>query len=142
MKKYTLPIILYIALGLVLSNLFGFSYQSIGDEWLPTYWANPIVYKKQGVTSLENYYSVYGVIVNVLIWSVILFFIDKVVKQVKYPSIFYKIGVIFLLVLASVFILVNGCFVGDGFSTEQNYWHWNIDQEAKDWGGEYGVFFR
>ena len=77
-------IIPYIALGLVLSVAIGIEYNFIGEEMMPTYWGSPFVYKQESLgSSLERYYSISGLVLNILVWSIVLFFIDKGIRRIK-----------------------------------------------------------
>ncbi len=77
-------IIPYIALGFVLSVIIGIEYNFKGEEMMPTYWGSPFVYKQESLgSSLERYYSISGLILNVIIWSIVLFFIDQRIKRIN-----------------------------------------------------------
>lgn len=77
-------IIPYIALGMVLSVVIGIEYSFVGKETMPTYWGSPFVYKQESIgSSLDRYYNISGLILNVTIWSIFLFFIDRGIKRVK-----------------------------------------------------------
>lgn len=134
-------IIPYIALGLVLSVVIGIEYSFIGEEMMPKYWGSPFVYKQESLgSSLERYYSVSGLILNVIVWSIFLFFINKGIKRINETKIFqviYKASVILLMIFTSLNISLDYSLMGIGFKKTLNYWYWDIDKEAKDWGGKY-----
>ncbi|MBS9774624.1 MAG: hypothetical protein KGV59_05645 [Tenacibaculum sp.] len=138
MKRYKYFVVIYIALGLVLSNICGITYESIGGEWLPKYWGNPIIYRKQGANSLEDYYSIYGLLANTVIWSVLLLLIDKLIEKMKLSQkILYKVLVFIFLVFSSYFLVVNCTFISEGFEEDLNYWHWDINKEAEKYNSKY-----
>jgi len=134
-------IIPYIALGLVLSVVVGIEYNFKGEEMMPTYWGSPFVYKQESLgSSLERYYSISGLILNVIVWSVAIFFIDKGIKRInltKNLKIIYKASIVLLMVFTSLNILWDCSLIGTGFKKTLNYWYWDIDKEAKEWGGKY-----
>jgi hypothetical protein len=134
-------IIPYIALGLVLSVVIGIEYNFIGKEMMPTYWASPFVYKQESLgSSLERYYSISGLFLNVIVWSIFLFVIDAVIRRINLKksimSIYMSI-IVLLIVFTSLNVLWDYNLVGDGFNKSLNYWYWDIDKEAEDWGGKY-----
>jgi len=134
-------IIPYIALGLVLSVVLGIEYNFVGEEMMPTYWGSPFVYKQESLgSSLERYYSISGLVLNVTLWSVFLFLIDKGIRrinQTKQFKIVYKIVIALFVVFTSVNLLFDYSLIGNGFKENLNYWYWDIDKVAEDWGGKY-----
>lgn len=131
-------IIPYIALGLVLSLALGIEYNCEGQEMFPTYYASPFVFKQISIgSSMEYFYSISGLILNTLTWSVILFYIDKGIKrinQTKKFNIVYKFVIGLLIVFSTLNVAINSVMIGRGFSENSNYWYWNMDKEAEDWG--------
>ena len=90
---------------------------------------------------MEYFYSISGLIINVLIWSLVLFFIDKAIQTMigkiskpKPVRIFYNIIIGLMLGFTTLNIAINSLMIGYGFEKELNYWYWDIDQGAKDWG--------
>lgn len=134
-------IIPYIALGFVLSVVLGIEYNFMGEEMMPKYWGSPFVYKQESfVSSLERYYSVSGLVLNVTIWSVFLFFFNKVIeriKQTKQFKVVYKGVIALLIVYTTLNVLFDYSLMSNGFEKDLNYWYWDIDKLAEDWGGKY-----
>jgi hypothetical protein len=134
-------IILYIALGLVLSVVIGIEYNFKGEEMMPKYWGSPFVYKQESLgSSLERYYSISGIILNVIIWSIMLFFIDKVIERIKKSPKFktaYKALIVICITFTSLNVFWDYGLIGNGFEKSFNYWYWDIDREAQEWGGKY-----
>ncbi len=134
-------IIPYIALGLVLSVVLGIEYSFIGEEMMPTYWGSPFVYKQESlVSSLERYYSISGLVLNVTLWSVFLFFIDKGIRrisQTKKSKVVYKVVIALFIIITTINVLFDYSLMGNGFEEDLNYWYWDIDKVAEEWGGKY-----
>jgi len=138
MKFILIP---YISLGFILSVTIGIEYNFIGNEMMPRYWGCPFVYKSESLgSSLQRYYSISGLAINIIIWSVALFFIDNGIRNFflieKFKANYNKL-IIFLILFTSINIFYDYAFIGKGFDIELNYWYWNIDKVAKDWGGKY-----
>ena len=145
MKYLIIP---YIALGLVLSLVIGVEYKCTGPEMFPTHYGSPFVFRKTNLgSSMEYYFSVSGLILNTLIWSVLLYLVDSSVRKLKKKKVF-KIGYTFIIVLLFAFSTLNVfaeiVMLGKGFNKHSNYWYWNMEKEAKDWGvectGDFKVF--
>ncbi|MEL6539081.1 MAG: hypothetical protein AAFQ98_26930 [Bacteroidota bacterium] len=134
-------IIPYIALGLVLSVVLGIEYNFEGEEMMPTYWGSPFVYKQESLgSSLERYYSISGLVLNVTLWSVFLFFLDKGIRrinQTKQFKVVYKIVIALFVVFTTINLLFDCSLIGYGFEENLNYWYWDIDKVAEGWGGKY-----
>ncbi|PHR31892.1 MAG: hypothetical protein COA38_07450 [Fluviicola sp.] len=134
-------IIPYIALGLVLSVAIGIEYNFIGEEMMPTYWGSPFVYKQESLgSSLERYYSISGLVLNILVWSIVLFFIDKGIRRIKLikkNEITYKAIIALFIVFTSLNVVSDYSLIGNGFKENLNYWYWDIDEKAENWGGKY-----
>ncbi len=145
MKKMKYVIIPYIALGLILSLIIGIEYKFYGQEMLPTYYGNPFVFKQTSLaSSMEYYYSISGLILNILTWSFALFIIDFILKRLiqsikksAWINIPYKVIIGMLIAFTTLNIAMDLGMIGLGFNKELNYWYWNIDNEAKNWGGTY-----
>ncbi len=139
MKYVIIP---YIALGLILSLIIGIEYNFIGQEMFPTYYGSPFVFKQRSLgSSMEYFYSISGLSLNVIVWSSVLFFIDKVIQRLvqkvdkkKSINILYKSIIGLMLVFTTLNVFIDSVMVGHGFDDGLNYWYWNIDKEAKDWG--------
>lgn len=138
MKYILIPI---IAFGLTLSMLFGVEYNCKCSEAFPTYYGSPFVFMQESLGStMEYYYSVSGLLLNTLIWSILLlvlrYGILKWIENIstKKPAvILYKILVGFLFLFAISTISISSLGLGNGFDKNLNYWYWNLDKEAKDY---------
>lgn len=135
-------IIPFIALGLVLSLAIGIEYKCEGQEMFPTYYGSPFVFKQKSLgSSMEYFYSVSGLILNVMVWGIPLFFIDKAVQRAfqkinrpKLINISYKTIIALLIAFTTINIATASVMTGRGFKQGRNYWHWDVDKEAKAWG--------
>lgn len=141
-------IIPYIALGLVLSLTLGIEYNCEGQEMFPTYYGSPFVFKQTSLgSSMEYFYSVSGLILNILTWSIILFFVDIGIKKINKSKGFkvgYKVVIGLLIVFSTLNVAMDSIMIGRGFNKNLNYWYWDMDKEAEDWGmtceGEFIIF--
>ena len=139
MKKYLLSF--YIALGLVLSCVICIEYHCSGEEVFPTFYGSPFIYKRTSLaSSMEYFYSISGLAVDVLIWWTILLMIHSGIYSVlskitrsRIPDISYKIIVGLFMLFASLNIFSDFMMLGRGFDKTKNYWDWNVDREAKAW---------
>ncbi len=135
MKYIIIP---YIALGLVLSLVIGIEYNCNGQEMFPTYYGSPFVFKQKSLgSSMEYFYSISGLILNILTWSVVLYFIDKGIERINKTKIFeigYKVIVVLLIVFSTLNVAVDSVMIGRGFNKNLNYWYWDMDKEAESWG--------
>ncbi|MCB0649062.1 MAG: hypothetical protein KDC49_20470 [Saprospiraceae bacterium] len=135
-------IIPYIALGLILSLAIGIEFNCVGQEMFPTYYGSPFVFKEESPgSSMEYFYSISGLMLNVLVWSTFLFFIDKMIQAIigklsrpKWIGISYKIIIGLMIVFTTLNIAIDSIMIGRGFDKGLNYWYWDMDKEAKDWG--------
>lgn len=132
-------IIPYIALGLVLSVFVGVRYNCTATfDVFPTYYGSPFVFKSTSLgSSMEYFYSISGLIMNVLIWSLLLFVIDELVQKfntTKWVTRPYKIIVGLLIGFTTLNILFGFLTFGSGFDKNSNYWYWDMSGEAKKWG--------
>lgn len=143
-------IIPYIALGLVLYMAIGIEYKCEGQEMFPTYYGSPFVFKRNSLgSSLEYFYSISGLLLNLLIWSVVLFFVDKGIQKLndtKGFKIGYKVVIGLLIVFSTLNVTMNSVMVGQGLNENSNYWNCDMDKEAENWGmickGELIIFGR
>jgi hypothetical protein len=130
-------IIPYIALGFVLSLAIGIEYNCKGQEMFPTYYGSPFVFKQKSLgSSMEYFYSISGLILNVLTWSVVLYFLDKGIQRFnkKKPiRVWYKFILGLLIVFTTLNVAVDSKMLGRGFNENLNYWYWNLANEAKIW---------
>jgi hypothetical protein len=109
---------------------------------LPTYYGSPFVFKQKSLgSSMEYFYSISGLALNILVWSSFLFFIEKVIQNIigkrsiqKWLRVSYKIIIVLMIAFTTLNIVVDSIMIGRGFNNGLNYWYWDIDKEAKDWG--------
>ena len=149
MKYVIIP---YIALGLVLSLTIGVEYNCVGQEMFPEYYGSPFVFKQKSLgSSMEYFYSISGLILNIAVWSILIILIRlvilKLIKKIGENKIINKIykGVIVVLIgFTTLNIAIDSVMIGRGFEKGFNYWNMDLDKEAKDWGmeceGEWIVF--
>ena len=71
-------IIIFIALGIGLSLICGVEYTCENSkEMFPDYYGNPFIFKRESLgSSLEYYFSLTGIVLNTLLWSIVLILID------------------------------------------------------------------
>jgi hypothetical protein len=139
MKYLIIP---YIALGLVLSLAIGIEYNCEGHEMFPIYYGCPFIFEEKSLgSSMEFYYSISGLLLNVATWSILLIFIRLAILKliVKFGSnkmiqIIYKGIIVFLIVFTTLNILIDSVMIGHGFKKGLNYWYIDLNKEAKDWG--------
>jgi hypothetical protein len=140
LKKYLKPIILiYICLGFVLSFVIGIEYDCGKLEMFPIYYGSPFVFKQKSLaTSMEYFYSISGLVLNVFVWSIFLFFIDKFFQNIfskiletKWVQRIYKLTIAVLIAYSTISIFLEYMMLGNGFDKNRNYWYWDIDKEAK-----------
>ncbi len=138
-------IIVYIALGMVLSLAFGVEYDCVGSELFSQYYGSPFVFMRQSLaSSLEFNYSILGLILNVLLWSVLIFFIRnqafRILSKSKVKSkniiVLYNLLGVFLIGFSSVIITSHLIFLENSFSENSNYWYFGLDAAAEKWGLE------
>tara|TARA_R110002072_G_C7889104_1_gene528677 strand:- start:841 stop:1284 length:444 start_codon:yes stop_codon:yes gene_type:complete len=134
-------IIIYIALGLVLSVVVGIEYTDTGSEMLATYYGSPFVFAQKSLgSSMEYYYSISGLILNILIWSTFLYVINLLIEKYKLNEIFKYVyfSIVGLLMLFSTFcIIIEYSMFDNRFEKDFTYWYWNIDEKAEEWGTTY-----
>ncbi len=134
MKYLIIP---FISLGFILSLTIGIEYNYSGEEIFPTYYGSPFIFKEKSLgSSMEYYYSISGMVLNILIWSLILFFINYVIQKFisnKTVKILYSIFIGILILFSSLIIAGESQMIGRGFNKYANYWYWNVDKDAKNW---------
>ena len=151
MKYIIIP---FIAIGLVLSNAFGLEYNCVGPEMFPKYYGSPFVFKQKSLgSSMEYFYSIFGLILNTAFWSILLILIRLVVLNLikrtsgnKIIKTIYKVVIIGLIGFTTLNIVVDSAMIGSGFEEGRNYWYMDLDKEAKNWGmechGEWQMFVK
>jgi hypothetical protein len=139
MKYLTIP---FIALGIVLSLVFGVEYNCQGEEMFPIYYGSPFVFKEKSLgSSMEYFYSISGLLLNVAVWSVIIALLRLAVLKIldlKSKSIIlskiYKGIVVTLVIFSTLNLGISYIGIGQGFQKGLNYWYMDLDKEANDWG--------
>ncbi|MBU2994809.1 hypothetical protein KO500_00070 [Cellulophaga baltica] len=149
MKYIVIP---YIAFGFVLSLTLGVEYICVGQEMFPDYYGSPLVFKQKSLgSSMEYFYSISGLVLNTIIWSVLIFLlrytIHKLINKIganKSINNIYKVIVVLLIGFSSLNILVDSAMLGSGFEEGRNFWYMDLDKEAENWGmkcdGEWKMF--
>lgn len=149
MKYIIVP---YIALGLVLSLTIGIEYNCEGKEMFPIYYGSPFVFKEKSLgSSMQYFYSIWGLVLNVAFWSILVLLsrwvINRVIEKTgnkKIIKIIYKGVAGLMIVFTTLNIAIDWVMLGGGFEKGFNYWYMDLDKEAKDWGmkckGELIVF--
>jgi hypothetical protein len=141
----------YIALGLVLSLVVSVEYTCTGQDVFPKFYGSPFIFKQNSLgSSLEYYYNISGLLLNVLCWSVPIYFIElginRIIKKKENNKIkiSYRIIVIIFLAFTTVNITIDSVMIGRGFEKDLNYWYLNLDTKANEWGmecdGEWKLF--
>ncbi len=128
----------------MLSIALGIEYNCVGQEMFPEYYGSPFVFKQKSLgSSMEYFYSIFGLILNTAIWSVLIILIRlvilKLIKKTGENKIFktiYIVIVIGLIGFTTLNIAADSVMMGSGFKEGRNYWHMDLDKEAKNWGME------
>ena len=139
MKYLIIP---YIALGLVLSLAIGIEYNCYGQEMFPIYYGCPFVFMVKSLgSSMEYYYSITGLLLNVVSWSILLIFFRFAILKIivksgdnKMIQTIYSGVIVILIVFTTLNILADSITIGHGFKKGLNYWYMDLNKEAKDWG--------
>ena len=105
MKYFIIP---FISLGFILSLIIGIEYNYSGEDSFPTYYGSPFIFKEKSLgSSMEFYYNISGIILNVLLWSLILFYINYLFQKFisnTIIKIIYSIFFVFLLLFSFMII--------------------------------------
>lgn len=137
-KYLTIP---FITLGIILSLVFGVEYNCKGEEMFPIYYGSPFVFKQKSLgSSMEYFYSISGLLLNVAVWSLLIYFIKlltlKLIKKTVNNKILmtvYKGVTVLLIMFSTINILIDSMTAGKGFKEGLNYWYMDFDKEVKDW---------
>lgn len=118
----------------------------------PEYTGSPFIFRQKSFgSSMTHYYSVTGLVINTGIWTVVLLLIRRSILNLiersgnnkGFKSI-HRGMVGFLILFTTLNIGIGYIMLGNGFQEGLNYWYFNLDQEAKEWGvdceGRIGVF--
>ena len=151
MKYIIIP---YIAFGLVLSLTFGVEYICVGQEMFPDYYGSPFVFKRKSLgSSMEYFFSISGLVVNTIIWTVLIlilrYAVNKLIEKIganKTINSIYKVIVVLLIGFSTFHILGDSVMIGNGFEKGRNFWYMDLDKEAENWGmeceGEWKMFVK
>ena len=143
---------LYVALGFVLSSAVGIEYSCDGQEMFPEYTGSPFILRQKSLgSSMTHYYSISGLIVNIAFWTVVLLLIRLAILQLIQETInnktfnsIYKGIVGVLIVFTTLNVAISYIMLGRGFDEDSNYWYFDLDNDARDWGvecnGKWGMF--
>ena len=137
-------VVIYISLGFALTDFLGIEYYCEGPEMLGPYYGNPFIFKKlSSGASMTYYYAIYGLLLNVIFWSITLLIAeklsDKLLRRLNWKKSVrvVRIGIIIVLMCYSTLsVYIESIMIGPGFEEELNYWHININKEAESWGME------
>lgn len=135
--KYLL--IIYIALGLVLSCIISIEYNCSGNEMFPKFYGSPFIFVETSIaSSMEYYYGILGIILNTLVWSLFLLIINsltiKLICKIKDIKIIKWLRILvtgFLLLFSTLNILISYELAGKGFDENLNYWNLNMEEDAE-----------
>jgi hypothetical protein len=118
----------------------------------PEYTGSPFIFRQKSLgSSMTHYYSVSGLIVDVAIWASVLlairFTILQLIERTRNNKTLNNIlkGIVgMLIVFTTLNIVINYMMLGRGFDEDSNYWYFDLDNNAKNWGvqcqGKWGMF--
>jgi hypothetical protein len=117
-------IIPYIALGLVLSLALGIEYNCEGQEMFPTYFGSPFVFKQNSIgSSMEYFYSISGLTLNILTWSIFLYLVEKAINRINKIIAFkigYRVVIGLLIVFSTLNVIMDSVMIRRGFNRNLN----------------------
>jgi hypothetical protein len=110
----------FYTLGLILSLAIGVEYNCEGQEMFPIYYGSPVVFKQKSLgSSMEYFYSISGLIINVLVWSFLLYFFDKfihsLIRKISKPKLIripYKTIIALMIVFTILNIVIDSAMIG------------------------------
>ncbi len=149
MKFLLIP---YIALGFVLSSAIGVQYYCDGQEFSPYYYGSPFVFKQKSLgSSLTYFYSVFGLLLNIAIWSIFIALIRlillKLIEKMGFNKIILTINKVFvgvLIAFTTLNISIDYIMLGPEFEEGWNYWYIDMDKYMENWkiecAGEWTMF--
>ena len=120
----------------------------------PDYYGSPFIFKESSLaSSMEYYYSVSGLLLNLAIWSLAIFAISWLVTRMlvmwgnpTIGKVIYKGVIIILILFSSLIIAIHSILIGRGFQKGLNYWYMEMDKEAKSYGlkceGKLSIFHK
>jgi hypothetical protein len=135
-------IIVYIALGFVLSMTVGIVYYCEGHEMYPEYFGSPFIFTRKSLgSSMTYYYSISGLILNIAIWSLVILFLRVAILKLihrtgdnKSLKKIYRGIVVVLIAFTTLSVATSYIMLGHGFEEGFNYWYMDLDKEAERWG--------
>lgn len=131
-------LLVFLAFGLSMSMLFGVKYHCSGQEMFPEYYGSPFVFKRNSqASSMEYYFSLFGLLANTAIWAIVLqtaYFLVKPFFKNKIIHRLFSIALIVLVLFSVLSIGISFLEMGRGFSANANYWYWDMEKEARAWG--------
>ncbi|BCY28774.1 hypothetical protein [Flavobacterium okayamense] len=137
-KYFTL---IFIGLGIGLSLLFGVEYTCKGsNEMFPDYYGNPFIFKQESLgSSLEYYFSLTGIILNTLFWTIILIGLRLIIlKIIKISNnnkfIIYSYRLITLVLILFTILNIYISYLEMGMSFNQIELYWDMNKEAQVYG--------
>jgi len=144
--------LLFVALALVLSSVVGIQYSCLETAIYPSFYGMPFIYKQKSLgSSMEIYYCISGLFMNVLMCFLLLLLIWKAFGRMIERNLDEAVGrrvsqfvARAVLFLSTLEIITAYLGIGNGFAPMLNYWYWDIDQFAKDSDIHYrarGYFF-
>ena len=133
-----LAVAVCIGLGITLSGALGVEYQCEGEEIFPFFYGTPFIHQRSSLaTSMQWHYSVIGVFLNTLVWTVVILLIAWFNRN-RLPGLLSKrtqrILIVVACAISTISIGMSFMFASSGFSPETNYWSWDLDEEASRLG--------
>ena len=127
-----------VTVGLLLApiGLPALRYTCIGDEVFPIYTGSPFIYRSASLaTSMAHDYYIVGFVLDIIIWGIIIFFVDQMVMRFFrrgnrkiLPTIYT--GFKGLLIVFSLLVL----FFELQTAGQALHLQLNLDNEASAWG--------
>lgn len=146
-KLFQYMIIPTIALGLVFLSPFGLNYYC--DGWQsPIYSGSPFLFKQKSLgSSLTYYYSISGLALNILLWSILLMLINRGLQSLIHAlqnkalfQFFYRVIIGGLLLISSFIIIGAYLTTGHGFEKGRNYWYFDRAEDMSHCKGQWHNF--
>lgn len=140
LNKRTYFCLLFVAFALVLSSVVGIEYSCLETAIYPSFYGMPFIHKQKSLgSSMEIYYCISGLFMNVLMWFLLVLLIWQAFVRTIERNLDETVGrrvsqyvAMVVLFLSTLEILTAYLGIGDGFAPMLNYWYWDIDQFAKD----------
>lgn len=136
-KYFTLT---FIGLGIGLSLLFGVEYTCKGsNEMFPDYYGNPFIFKQESLgSSLEYYFSLTGIILNTVFWTIILIILRLLIlKIIKISNnnkfIIYSYRLITFLLILFTILNIYISYLEMGMSFNQIELYLDMNKEVQEY---------